>query len=162
MFTPGIVAAVTYAADTTGAPANQLTSMRADKLSLDMEFLTGVDTELQCLLYPTAYDPCLKIQAAPLLRYHKEVWWIGLGTASNQCPGDVLSMTDIRQAHEQAQEWFKKGQYYKAGPVGHALHAASLVNWKFVTPFDIEDQNGDPISLWAGTPTCLGDVYAKA
>ena len=118
---------------------------------------SGLD---QMLLMPVGEDPALRVQYAPLMRYHRELWHHANTAVTT--PTDVLTVPQLRKAYEIAQKLWNKGRVAQAGPIGAAIEAAARVKWKFKSAFQLEDEQGSPIDLWAGSPEQLKQTYVAS
>ena len=98
--------------------------MRVQKLKLMGKYTQGVPAEQQYLLLHPSDDTIFKIQMAPLMRYHKEVWAAGDPKYATE---DNLLVTELRRAFELAKEKAFESSNECAGPIGMAMAAADMV-----------------------------------
>ena len=165
VYTIGSVAAATYGAEVTGMPPGTLTTIRATRLKLDRMFVSGTHVDEQMLLQAPGYDPALRTQGAPLMRYHRELWcW----RIDEMRPHDCLNPRELISAFDEAHKAVLAKGTHDGSPLVHAVKAAHQVGWVHKNATIILDQGGHEVDLWGGsinggvTPTLCTSTPSNA
>ena len=111
----------------------------------------GADPDMVWALQADGIDPVCLHDEAPLIRYHRELWFATYHFA----PGDAFSRWTIVEYFEianNARAWETDLRKRARDPLSRAVYAAFNVGWFFHNAFMVDDGRGTLLNLVAISP----------
>ena len=153
VFRAGVLPSVDFGAELSYPSASLIRGLRSMALKSHCKFVPGGNTAMACALEGLHFDPAVGLRAAPLVRYHREIWMMHSHTG----PPDLLGRRDIDFAF--AIEYRRK-DHSRGGPLGAAFQAMAFVGWRFLGPYSIVLHDGSELDLCWTPPALLTRLFA--